>query len=250
MQTSFHKSVVDRDETPWYMLPFVMGYDEGEGGEAEGVEGEEGGEGEGGEGEPDESALPDPIKAILKKERDLRAAADKKVRILEKNAAAAKKAGDGKAAGKSGEEKGAEGGAEGDKVDKSTAAKMEKLIVGFRNTSLQGVVAGLAQQFQDPSDVYSFLDTSAFDYTQDEEDPTNVVWDEAEIRTAIKALAKQKPYLLKPAGDQGASKKGTSGPKFAGSGSGKQTGGITNAEMLRRYPAMRTAIRAGNQKSE
>lgn len=250
--TAFHKvALVEDERLPWWQSSFIVGFDEGEAGEggAEGDPGEGGEEGEGGEGgEPDESGLPDNIKAILKKERDLRTAAEKKARILEKNAQAASKAG-AKSTAKTDDK--SEGEGSGAKVDASTQTKMEKLIVGFRTTALRSIVETLAKDFQDPTDVFAHLDTSSFDYTQDEDDPTNVVFDEAEIRTAIKDLAKRKSYLLKPAGEgQGTKAKPVSGPKFAGRGSGKQTTGLSQQEMANRFPAMRTAIRAGNNKSE
>lgn len=247
MQTMFHKvDIVTELEMPWWQSSFIVGYDEGEGEsgtEGEGAEeGDEGGEGEGGD---DESTLPDNIKLILKKERDLRAAAEKKARILEKNAKVAGAKTDDK--GKTGEGEGDKG--DGAKVNSSTQTKMEKLIVGFRTTTLKATIEGLAKNFQDPADVFAHLDTTQFDYTQDEDDPTNVVFDEAEIRTAIRDLAKRKPYLLKPAEGEGG-KKPTSGPKFAGKGSGKQTTGISTKEMAQRFPAMRSALRAGSTNTE
>lgn len=253
MRSILGMKIVEDCSAPWWLSPLIVGYDEGEDeGGTEGEGGNAGAEGEGSEGgDDDESKLPDNIKAILKKERDLRAAAEKRARILEKNAQAGKGTKD---TGKTGvgDGKTDDGGqGSGQQTDASTQTKMEKLIVGFRNAELKSVVEGLAKDFQDPTDVFAHLDTTAFEFTQDEDDPTNVVFDEVEIRVAIKDLAKRKPYLLKAAGDsQGTGKKPTSGPKFAGRGSGKQTTGLSTQEMASRFPAMRSALRAGSNKTE
>lgn len=247
MPTIFHKQYLE--EPDWLAFAYVVGYDEGgEGGEgeSEGGEGEEG-EGEGEEGD-DESQLPDNIKAILKKERELRATAEKKAKLLERNAKSASK-GTGKGAGKANE--GAKNGSQGTEDEEDGQAsdpRYAKMVEKFRTNSLRDTVAKLAQNFADPNDVYRFLDTDLFDFTQDEDDPSEVVWDEAEIRAAVKGLAKEKPYLLKPAGEGTGTRK--AGPKFAGSGSGRQTSGLSTDEMGRRFPAMRHAVRAGTNKNE
>lgn len=244
--TSFHT------EPTWLQFTHIIGHDdegEGEGGSGEGESGSEGGEDDDGgedESDDDESKLPDKVKAILKKERALRAAAEKKAKILEKNSQAAPgKAGDqGKAGGKDKQAS----PAESDDEDTSDP-RYQKMVDKFREQSLASTVAGIAKNFADPSDVYRFLDTELFDYTQDDDDPSQVVWDEAEIRAAVKALAKEKPYLLKPESDGGqggqvGSGARQSGPKFAGRGSGKQTSGLSAAEMAQRVPALRSAVRA------
>jgi len=245
MPTIFHKQQL---EPAWLRFTYVVGYDEGEGGEGEG--GAEGGDGEGEEGdgegdEPDEST-PEGLKKALDAERKLRKTAEQKLKIAARKAAnqAAKE-------GESGKKGEGDAGQTGQQGNGETDARIEKLTTALRNNSLRSTISELASNFSDPSDVYRFLDTGAFDYEQDADDPSVVVWDEAEIRAAIKDLAKQKPYLLKaPAGDGAQSqrqRRGSSGPKFAGSGSGKQTGGLSNAEIAQRFPAMRTAVRAGNK---
>jgi len=248
--------VIEEAKLSWLGFSHIVGYDEGdEGGTGESESGAEGGENvDGGEGESDddESKLPDNIKAILKKERDLRAAAEKKAKILERNAQAATKGqGSDKGKGKSGSTQGQSQGEEEGESGETTDPRYEKMVVKFREQSLASTVAAIAKNFADPSDVWRFLDAGLFDYTQDDDDPSNVVWDESEIRTAVKALAKEKPYLLKPVeGNQGG-QQGTgtrqSGPKFAGRGSGKQTGGLSVTEMAGRVPALRTAVRTGDK---
>lgn len=249
----FQKVQLDEDDLPWWQHSFVVGYDEGS--DSEGGDGDGGGEdeeGEEGDAEPDEST-PDGLKKALEKERALRKEADKRLRITTKklaNAAAGQTGKTGSGEGDGG--KTPEGDGDGAKSASTAATKVEKLIETIRNNELRNVVSKLASTFQDPEDVFAHLDTNNFDYEQDDDDPSNVVFDEAEIRTAIKDLAKRKPYLLKPAAGEtgGAGKPRQSGPKFAGRGPGKQTGGLSSAEIASRFPAMRTAVRAGKPKSE
>lgn len=249
MLTIFHKREVEEPSWLWYA--YVVGYDEGDGGEGngDGGAGDGGGDGDGdGDGdEPDEST-PDGLKKALEAERKLRKTAEQKLKIATRKAAnAGAKANAGGTQGTGADE------GTGDQGTTEVDARVEKLTTALRDNSLKTTIAGLAANFHNPDDVYNFLDTKAFDYEQDDEDPTNVVWDEAEIRAAIKQLAKDRPYLLKPAGDGqqgGQGRQRQSGPKFAGKGSGRQTSGLTQADITTRFPAMRHAVRAGGNKNE
>jgi hypothetical protein len=249
---AFQKIGLDEDTLPWWQRSYIIGFDEGDGGEGaegEGSDGGEGEEGEGGEDEPDEST-PDGLKKALEKERALRKEAEKKSRITAKKLANATASQSGKPDEGGGDE--GKGDKTGTGGSSTTDAKMGRLIETIRNNELKAVVSRLASNFQDPEDVFAHLDVRQFEYEQDDDDPSNVVFNEAEIRTAIKDLAKRKSYLLKPAtdGQSDTGRQRQSGPKFAGRGSGKQTGGLSSAEIASRFPAMRTAIRAGKPKSE
>lgn len=229
----------------WMKFAFVFGFDGDGDPDDQGDPGTDDPSDDDGGDEVDETDLPDKVKAILKKERDLRSAAEKKAKLLEKNANAAKAKREAPKTDKVDDKTD-----DSDKVSPALQAKIEKLSEGFRKSTLQAMVAKNAGNFQDPDDVYRFLDTGEFDYTQDDDDPSQVVWDESEIRAAIKALSKERPYLLKAAGDgKTPDKKPASGPKFAGSG--KQTAGTqVDAKMAQRFPALRSAVRAGSNKKE
>ncbi len=245
----------ERDVPEWLKFALLFGKDgdEGDGGTGDGGTGE-GDEGEGDEGdesdEPDEESL-EGLKKALAAERAQGKAAQKKLKMAERkiaNAAsnAAKKTGDDKSGKDESED-------EGDKLPKAAQAKLDKLTVAYRTSTLKSLVSAKASDFQDPDDVYRFLNTEEFDYEQDDDDPSEVVWDEKEIDVALKALRKQRPYLLKPTtGSEGAGKTRTakSGPKFAGTNAGRQTAGTDVAALSRRIPALRSVVRASSTKKE
>ncbi len=236
-------SLIKDQDLQWLHFEFVMGHDDGDG--------SEGGAGDDGTGvdsagdenadDTDDEGSLEGLKKALDKERKLRATAEKKIKILGKNATGAKPPVDDKKTDASDDKKTDSGGA-----DTASQAKLDRLSEAFRMSTLQKLVADNSANFQDPSDVYRFLETDLFEFAQDDDDPSQVVWNESEIKTAVKALAKERPYLLKPSGDGsgGTKKTPTSGPKFAGAGSGKQTGGASRTELARRFPALRTAVRA------
>lgn len=230
---------------------FVFGFD-GDGDGDGGDQGDPGADDDGADDpadgdDVDETGLPDKVKAILKKERDLRAAAEKKAKLLERNAQTANKKQGAPKTDKVDDDKKT---GDDEKASPALQAKIDKLSEGFRKSTLQAMVSKIATNFADPEDVYRFLDIEEFDFTQDDDDPSQVVWDESEIRASIKSLAKERPYLLKPAADgQGTAKKTASGPKFAGSGKQVATTKV-DATMAQRFPALRSAVRAGSNKKE
>lgn len=120
--------------------------------------------------------------------------------------------------------------------------KLAALTAAFRQTTAKDLVRDIASNFQDSNDAYESIDWRLISFEQDDDDPSNVVWDESEIRTAIKDLAKRKPYLLKPAGDSTPPKTPgrPSGSKFGGAGKPSTTD--TKAQLAgyqQRFPAMR-----------
>lgn len=233
----------------WIRFTHAVGFDgegeggeggEGEGGTGEGGEGEGEGEGGTGEGEGDDETAG--LKKALAAER-------LKSKRLERDLAAAKKT-PGKGQGSTGTE--GEGQGSGAQADPAMTSKLERLTVGFRETALRSTIGELAKDFRDVSDVLANIDTSLINYEQDDDDPTIVVWDETELKTAIKDLAKRKPYLLKAAGEgeQGAGGRRTTRPtggQFGRVGAGGQrtTAAQQQAELARRIPALRTAVRGG-----
>lgn len=132
---------------------------------------------------------------------------------------------------------------------RAAEAKLQKLNAAFVKTSFAATVRSLATNFVDPDDAVAALDMSLITHEQDDDDPSIVVWDESEIKTAIKDLAKRKPHFLKAVDKNGADNKGgapktptrPSGSKFSGP-AGKASNPTQDAVLTDwkgRLPAMR-----------
>jgi hypothetical protein len=222
---------------PWLNSVTLIGYedeDKSAGGEGDPAEGAEG---EAGENNDAEDAAK--LKKALAAERLRSKNLEKKLRD---------------AAASSSEDESEESEEEGEEpkkpaVKKSPAKgnsaaekKLVALTAAFRNTAAKEVVRDLAKDFNDPADAYDSIDWTQISYEQDDDDPSIVVWDESEIRTAVKDLAKRKPYLLKQAG-------GGTPPKTPGRPSGSKFNGPqrpsttdSKAQLTafqQRFPAMR-----------
>lgn len=256
------------DERPWWASRVILGFDEagaggtggdsgaGDGGAGEGGQGGE--DGDGGEQETDADALKN-MKVALQKER-LRA------KNLEKKLAAATKAASGEGSeddeeqddtekGQADTEKGkgakAKAKAKAPRTDSAAAKQLEKLTAAFRTRSLAETVATLASDFHDPQDVMGKIDQRLLSYTQDDEDPSIVVWDEAEIKAVIKDLRKESPHLVKPKDGSGQQPQRPSGSKFAGGQQQpkKTTAAAKTTEWKNRLPAMRGVPTSNNNSS-
>lgn len=233
------------DRTPWWASRVIWGFDgdEGEQGNTD-ADGSDSGEGQQKTEQETEQDSVANLKSALQKER-LRA------KNLERKLAAASKAPEGDEGDQDDFEEGSGKGKEGvgskgrprsaARSDSAASKQLEKLTAAFRQASLDKRVAELAKDFYDPTDVSAAIDQRLLTYTQDDDDPTNVVWDDAEIKSVIADLRKTKPHLVKP-------KEGTpqrpSGSKFGGRpGGGKdQTEAQKAAALAARIPALRGAM--------
>lgn len=131
--------------------------------------------------------------------------------------------------------------AKGAKGNSAAEKKLVALTAAFRQTTAKDLVRDIAKDFNDPSDAYDSIDWSLISFEQDDDDPSNVVWDESEIRTAVKDLAKRKPYLLKQQGEGQSKTPGRpSGSKFNGPGRPSTTDTKAQLDSFKsRFPAMR-----------
>lgn len=250
------------DERPWWASRVIWGFDEAGAGGTGGTDGGAGTEGEGGEGENEggdgeQETDADALKALktaLQKERLQR-------KNLEKKLAAATKASsdseeddeeqDDTEKGQAGTKKdaGAKQKAKAPRTDSAASKQLEKLTAAFRTKSLAETVATLAADFHDPQDVMGRIDQRLLNYTQDDDDPSIVVWDEAELKAIIKDLRKEKPHLVKP--KDGSQQQRPSGSKFAGGQQQpkKTTVAAKTADWKTRLPAMRGVPSSNNNSS-
>lgn len=223
----------------WLRFAMIRGFEgEGEGapaGEGDPAEGAE----EEGEGSEETQSL-DRLQRALKAERIRSKNLEKRLRDASR--------GESEEEGEESEEEGEDAGKGKPKAPRSKAAreaeaKLQRLNGALVKASFATTVARLATNFVDPQDVVDALDLSLITHEQDDDDPSNVVWDESELRAAIKDLGKRKPHFLKPAAEGGTTKtpQRPSGSKFAGAGKPSTT---TNqqaklTEFQQRFSAMR-----------
>lgn len=229
---------------PWLKSVMLRGY------ESEGEEGEAGagGTGDAGETEGDESESGEDELANLKKALAAERLRSKNLAKQLKTKAPATTEGTDEEAEETGTDKGkAASDRSLKKANLEAQGKLERLSEGYRLNELKSTVRTIADglNFVDWDDAYSALDRSLLSYEQDEDDPTIVVWDESEIKTALKDLAKRKPHLLKQPDGSGKGGGKTpnrpTGSKFGGTGGRPSNTDIKaqQADLARRFPAMR-----------
>src|SRR6185312_4284511 len=226
----------------WLKSVMLIGYEDED---PQGGTGTEGDPGEGGETDADKEPDNDGLKKALAAERLRTKNLEKRLR----EATASKGAtgeGDEEPEEEPQEPEKGKGKASRSPAARAAEEKLQKLNAAFVKPSFRTTVRELASNFVDPDDAVAALDMSLITHAQDDDDPSNVVWDESEIKTALKDLAKRKPHFLKPANDDG---KGTpktptrpSGSKFSGpAGNASKT--PTPAETVNgwkeRLPALR-----------
>lgn len=230
---------------PWLKSVMLLGYeDPAADPNAEGDPGEEGDEGKE-EGEKQE----DPAEDLAKLKRALAAERLKNKNLERKLKGPKADEGEGEEDPEGGEEEPEKGKAKGARSASARAAeaKLQKVTAAFVRSSFANTVRSLATNFLDPDDAIAAIDMKLIQHEQDDDDPSNIVWDESEIKTALKDLAKRKPHFLKPA-EAGGEKtpKRPSGSKFSGP-AGRPGTTPTEPEKLKdwqqRLPAMRN-IRA------
>lgn len=89
-------------------------------------------------------------------------------------------------------------------LDKSTE-RVTKLSEAFRKSTIDRVVSRLAakQNFRDAEDAMAFINFSAVDIDQDEDDPSKVEVSEDNVKAELKRIARAKPHLIKSGTDDG-----------------------------------------------
>ncbi len=234
---------------PWLKSVMLFGYEsEGEEGGVAGEGAGEGAAGEGTEGEGGESGedeLANMRKALAAERLRSKNLAKENKTLKGAKGAAATEEGEGE-----GEEIATDKGKVANerllkRANSESQAKLEKLSAGFRTAELKSTVREIAGglNFVDWEDALNALDIKLLNYEQDDDDPSIVVWDESEIKTALKDLAKRKPHFLKQGdGKTGAGKTPNrpSGSKFGGAGKPSTTEAKAQLDGLRaRFPAMR-----------
>lgn len=87
--------------------------------------------------------------------------------------------------------------------EQKATEKAAKLAQGMLRTSLNAAIAKAASNFIDPNDAIDGVDRSAFSFTQDEDDPSEITIDVKTVEKAVKDLATKKPHYLKTGTDDG-----------------------------------------------
>lgn len=234
------RSMIAHTKQAWWLnrTGSIFGFDgEGDGGSGEGGEGSgegagtgEGGSGEGeegaggsssGEGEGEDTAG---LKSALEKERADRKKLEKELKVLQKAEQA-------------------KADAEKSEVDRlkgendRNAEKATKLAAGFKKNAVNSAIlkAAAAAKFADPTDALRPEIFDAIGVEQDDDDPTDIIIDDATVTAAIKKLAKDKPHWLAAA----QTKLPKSGSTFGGSGNSNTKGDPEREALKLKYPALR-----------
>lgn len=165
------------------------------------------------------------LKSALRKERQLRRALEKENRQLKK--------GSTKPKAKAKEDEDSDDSSSNSEEDQVAQARQEKLAGKLLNNAINTEIIKVAGgSFKDIDDVLALINRELIDADQDDDDPSEVTIDAESVKDAVKALAKKKPHLL--AGGTGGPK---SGSKFGGSRKSKD--GMTEEQLLEKYPALR-----------
>lgn len=116
------------------------------------------------------------------------------------------------------------------------ATKVQALAVKLKENAVQSAIVAAATtlKFHDVQDAIRQVDQSGFVVEQDEDNPADIDIDAKSIETAVKALAKSKPYLINEGDDESG---GPSGSKFNGRRKDKQA--LDDDAMIAKYPALR-----------
>lgn len=122
--------------------------------------------------------------------------------------------------------------------EQSATEKAQRLAAGLLSRDLNDAIRKAANElkFIDTEDAIAGVDRSALTFEQDEDDPTNITIDAKTIERAVKALAAKKPHFIRS---------GTTDGQRTGSPMGGSRGSGTDrksqeAELLKRYPALRS----------
>lgn len=216
----FHGPIIGFDE-PTGGDPQGQGSAQGQQGSARGAQGTPpGGNQPTGETPPAEDVSG--LKSSLQKEREERKALEKELRAFRD---AQQKAAD----------------AEKTEIQRLTDAqardndKLTRLAASFRNNAVRDAIIAEATKlnFLDPSDAVNPAILTDLGVDQDEDDPTKITVDTAEVTKRLKALAQQKPHWLR----QPPTTAKKSGSSFGGGSSGNEGPDAARAALISRFPA-------------
>lgn len=230
---------IDPLEFPW-LLRVICGF-EGEGGDAGAGSGSDSSEGDAGDAgdagddgsEADDSDLADKdlagLKDAITKERSNAKDTSKRLKAIEKENAALKRAQQAVAD---------KDKTELEKLQKAQAestTRLASLAAGYLKTRVDAAIEreARAQKFIDPEDAILQVDRSRLEVEQDEDDPSKVEIDGKSVKNAVKALAEKKKHLI-GTGEGGDG--GSSGSRFGGGNKDKTK--ATEEELRRKYPAL------------
>lgn len=205
---------------PWYLQNLNIRGFEGEDEETDESSTEtetEGGEGDSG----DKDSGNDGLKSALRKERQERKKLERELRVFQ---SAKQKADESEQSEATKAKEAAE----------AARLKAEKLAVKFAETAVNTAImqASTKLKVRDLDAVIKLLNRGDIDVDQDDEDPSDVKVDSKSVEDAVKALLKDKPYLV-----QEGSSGEKSGSKFNG---GQKSQEQLDEEALKaKYPALR-----------
>lgn len=186
-------------------------------------EGSSGDDGDEGEDDDNLSSREDlsGLKSALEKERKERKRLEKELKAKQKAEAEAADADK------------TEGQRATSRAEKAEAAA-KKLAAGLLKRDLHDAIRKEAEKlkFIDPSDAIEGVDFDTIDFTQDEDDPSDIEIDVKTVEKAVKALATKKPHFISKGTDDG--KK--TGSTFGGKQDSKKD---PDAELKELYPALR-----------
>lgn len=202
-------------------LGLIIGFDEDPDDDKEKDESEE----EGSEEEDKDGGNIEGLKSALRKERSERRRLSKEVKDLAKFRQEREDA-------------------EKDDVTKakdqatSAEAKAQKLAAKLRDSALDNAIIQLAggMGFADVDDALRLIDRATVDIDQDEDDPTEVNIDRDTVKSALEALTKAKPHLLK---NEEKSPPQPTGSRFNGGNKKVNDKDAQDAALREKYPALR-----------
>jgi hypothetical protein len=229
---------------PWLKSVMLVGYEDQD------PQGGTGTEGDPGDGDPtDGDPSPEPDNDGLKKALAAERLRNKNLEKRLRDATASKGAtgdDDEEPSDEPQESEKGKGKSSRSPAARAAEEKLQRVTAAFVKSSFRSTVRDLATNFVDPDDAVAALDMSLINHEQDEDDPSNIVWDESEIKTALKDLAKRKPHFLKAAdaGNGAQTPRRPSGSKFGGAGkpSTQQTPQQKLDDYQRRFPAFRGVV--------
>jgi hypothetical protein len=192
------KGGCEMQRTPWWLLDRIVGFDDGEENDDESDDSESESEEEDEEeesGEEEGKPADDPVaglKRALNAERRQR-------RQLERENKSLKKVKDSVEQGEQSEKDAA--------IARATKAetRSEKLAANLKQTTIDNSIIKFANKlkFRDVDDALALVRRDSIEVDQDEDDPTDIEFDEDTVEAAVKKLAKDKPHLLQVEGEGG-----------------------------------------------
>jgi pyruvate/2-oxoglutarate dehydrogenase complex dihydrolipoamide acyltransferase (E2) component len=180
------------------------------------------------------------VKATLRKERNLRKEAQRKLKEAGISTSSDSGGGSG---GDKGSKQDAQAQREAEEERRKSAEREKRLATRVATQAVDTVIIRLAPSFgfMDVDDAVRLVNRKDVDVDQDDDDPAIIDVDEDDVKRALRALAKSKPHLLKPKEgkkeDEGGG--GDGKPKTGSKFNSKKDKNATNLEDLKkRFPAL------------